>query len=291
MAIDVPGTGGHCPIGPSEIRSPRLAPILPTEISRKTTKCCTSASESAKRTGSPSAVAASTSSALLSGAGPPCACRTSGYLTAPISSRSSMSAVTLPPSLYIMGYIVTPSNGVGGRTCCNPRGSPDDTERRRAISRERRPLFDRLHRDLHIERPRGIGRRGDDHVGARAGVIGGVGGIDPSRGGDERTRRAAFAVPPQGRDVGGRGLVELHDVGTGIGDRHRLGERVRLDHDLLFGRTPAQALDDRRKRCLASEFPMLGEDEYGLGQAKAMGNRTAAENGLDRQGAGSRQAI
>src|SRR4029077_15662500 len=26
-------------------------------------------------------------------------------------------------SLYIMGYIATPSNGVRGRTCCSPRGS------------------------------------------------------------------------------------------------------------------------------------------------------------------------
>ena len=50
-----------------------MTPILPTEISRNATKCCTSASESANRTGCPSAVAASTSSALLSGAGPPCA--------------------------------------------------------------------------------------------------------------------------------------------------------------------------------------------------------------------------
>jgi hypothetical protein len=42
---------------------------------------------------------------------------------------------------------------------------------------------------------------------------------------------------------------------------------------------------------LAGEFPMLGEDEYGLGQAEAMGDRAAADNGLDRQGAGSRKAL
>src|SRR5262245_24306806 len=183
MAIEVAGTGGHWPIGPSEIRSPRITPILPTEISRKATKCCTSASERANRTGSPSAVAASTSSALLSGAGPPCACRTSGYVTAPISSRSSINAVT-SFALYIMEYIVTPSNGVGGRICMlEGSGSSPGRDAGRSAA-----LFDRLHRDLHVERPRGIGRRGDDHVRARADILGGVGGIDPSGGGDERAR-------------------------------------------------------------------------------------------------------
>src|SRR5262245_53176528 len=236
MAIDVAGTGGHCPIGPSEIRSPLIAPILPTEISRKATKCCTSGRESANRTGSPSAVAASTSNALLSGAGPPCACRTSGYLTAPISGLSSMSAVTPSPRAIYHGIYRGAEQWGGRRQVCNPHGRwirlvPTGDAKPPAAP----PLFDRFHRDLHIERPRGIGRRGDDHVRACTGVIGGVGGVDPSRRGDERARPTVFAVPPQGRDIGGRGLVELHDIGAGIGDRHGLGERVRLDHDPLFG--------------------------------------------------------
>src|SRR5262245_48207158 len=161
-----------------------MTPILPTEISRKATKCCTSASESANRTGSPSAVAASTSSALLSGAGPPWACRTSGYLTAPISSCSSM--MTSLSSLYIMVYIAASSNGVGAardavrmgqKVWLVPSGDLPS-------SGAARSLFDGFHRDLHVERPRGVGRRGDDHVGARASVVGGVGDIDPSRGGN-----------------------------------------------------------------------------------------------------------
>src|SRR5262245_34605744 len=149
-----------------------MTPILPTEISRKATKCCTSASESANRTGCPSAVAASTSSALLSGAGPPCACRTSGYVTTPISSCSSMSSLR---SLYIMEYIVTPSNGVGNQPAAihmleGVGSSPGHDAVRSAA------LFDRLHRDLHVERPRGIRRRCDDHVRTGAGVIGSIGG-------------------------------------------------------------------------------------------------------------------